>query len=90
MTSEELKEKTAKLPVWARDRIRYLEIQAEPFTAEIVRLRRENESIKSMNRRLKDRVDAMVEMFSCAAKGESEIAKAVMKIIDDYITSSEE
>ena len=34
--------------------------------------------------------DAMVEMFQCAAKGENEIAKAIERIVQDWLVTEEQ
>jgi|SRR6185312_7744176 len=82
----ELLEKIKKLPLWAREHIRELQIRSDPQTEEIVRLRRQVERLMGINRRQKEREEAMVAMFQCAAKGGNEVAAAVQKIVEDWIT----
>jgi predicted nucleic acid-binding Zn-ribbon protein len=84
MTTE-MAERVAKLPAWAREHIKHLEVQGEPAAEEIVRLRREIERLKAVVRRQEDRINAMHEMFQCAAKGGNEVAQAVQKIVEDWI-----
>lgn len=86
MSPEQL-EKCRKLPLWAREFVREMEIRASPQTEEIVRLHQEVERLKKRERQQSDRIQAMVEMFQCAAKGGNEVATAVQKIVEDYLTS---
>jgi FtsZ-binding cell division protein ZapB len=88
--SEEMAEKVRKLPLWAREYVRELQIRAEPNAEEITRLRRENERLKAIVRGQQDRIDAMLAMFQCAAKGGNEVAQAVQKIVEDYLTCDSE
>jgi hypothetical protein len=81
-------EQIAKLPIWARVHISKLVDSAEPNTTELTRLRMEIERLRKQNGLLQARVDAMVEMFKCAAKGENEIAKAVQRIVEDFLDST--
>ena len=86
----ELEVKISKLPAWAREYIRELKIRAEPNLDEMVRLRLRNEDLKKTVAKQKDRIEAMVAMFQCAAKGGNEVAQAVQRIVEDYIISDEE
>lgn len=88
--SPEQVEKVKKLPLWARDFIRELEIRASPQTEEMVRLRKEVERMKRINGEQSGRIEAMVHMFQCAAKGGNEIAAAVQRIVEDYIVDDGE
>lgn len=84
MTTE-MAERVAKLPTWAREHIKRLEIQGEPAAKEISLLRREVERLKAVVLQQADRINAMHEMFQCAAKGGNEVAQAVQKIVEDWI-----
>jgi hypothetical protein len=90
MAGETQEEKIAKLPAWARELIRDLRTRNEPAAEEIAQLRRKVESLQRDNRRKQDRIDAMVEMFQCAAKGGSEVAVAVARIVEDFLISAGE
>jgi hypothetical protein len=85
-----MEEKIAKLPAWARQHINTLELRAQPNTEELSRLRKEVERQQAINRRQADRIEAMVQMFQCAAKGGNEIAIAVQKIVEDYLIDNAE
>lgn len=85
-----MEEKIAKLPSWARQHIKTLELQAQPNMEELSRLRKEVEKQQAINRRQADRIEAMVQMFQCAAKGGNEVAIAVQKIVEDYLTDGAE
>ena len=87
---DDLKEKIAKLPVWAREHIARLQALSEPQIEEIVRLRQQVSSLQKEQRRLQDRIEAMVAMFQCAAKGGNEVAMAVQRIVEDFLTTDEE
>ena len=80
----------AKLPVWARELIHRLQTANEPAVEEIVKLRKEVEQLKKADRKKQDRIDAMVEMFQCAAKGGNEVATAVQRIVEDWIVDDSE
>jgi hypothetical protein len=88
--TDEIKEKVGKLPVWARDYISRLELQGEPQLNEITQLRRKVQHLEGIIRAQKDRIGAMVAMFQCAAKGGNEVATAVQKIVEEYVTVGEE
>lgn len=87
--NDELKEKMAKLPLWVREHIRQLQLRADPQIEEIVRLRKEVQKLEAVKRQQQDRIEAMVHMFQCAAKGGSELAAAVQRIVEDFLTTSE-
>jgi len=89
MSTEEMQEKIRRLPAWAREHIKHLEVHAEPNVDEIVQLRRKVEVLQKQNRVLVDRVEAMVHIFQCAATGGSEIATAVRGIVEDFLTCQE-
>ncbi len=83
----EMEEKILRLPRWAQEHIRRLEIRSEPAMEEASRSRRKVGELETIVRRQKDRIEAMVAMFQCAAKGGNEIAQAVKSIVEDYIVS---
>lgn len=80
----------SRLPEWAR---RYFKEQQDRFkiaNEEPIRLRMEIERLQKIIRELSDRNSAMLQIFQCAAKGESEVARAVMRILEDYLTCDSE
>lgn len=88
--ADNLDDKISRLPTWVRELIRDLRVRAEPNIEEMVRLRRDVSLLQEQKRQLQDRIDAMVSMFQCAAKGENEIAKAVQRIVEDFLVTDEE
>ena len=66
--------------------ITQLENAVQPYAEESARQRKEIERLEKINRILRDRCEAMVQMFQCAAKGGSEIAAAVQRIVEDFLT----
>lgn len=92
MSSDELQEKIGKLPIWAKAHIRFLQGRTEDnlLIAEIVQLRKEVARLKVDARTQQDRISAMVEFFRCAARGEHEVAQAVQKIVEDFLSTNEE
>ena len=83
-------EQIAKLPAWARQHIKELEIKPQMLIGEAARSRKKIEQLEEHNQKLQARVDAMVEMFQCAAKGENEIAKAIERIVQDWLVTEEQ
>jgi galactokinase/mevalonate kinase-like predicted kinase len=82
------------------DRIKTLPKWAQEYIAELqtrIRIDAENrerdssnvEYLKKLLRKKEDQVEAMVEFFRCAAKGEHEIAKAVERITADFLAPME-
>lgn len=85
MSELTLKEKIARLPAWARDYVRRLEAQAEPNNSELRRLRQLTEQAETRCKQIRERMEAMTEIFRCAAQGGSEVAKAyVEKMLEEY------
>jgi len=82
----ELEEKVARLPAWARERMRELELRAKIALEPVVELRLKVAGLEKALRIKQDRIDAMVAMFQCAAKGGSEVASAVKGIVEDFLT----
>lgn len=87
---DELEVKIAKLPQWARDHIKFLRTRNEPVADEIRELRNKIEHLSKKARQQQDRIDAMVAMFQCAAKGGNEVAAAVQRIVEDYLVTDGE
>lgn len=85
----ELQEKISKLPTWAREHIRRLENLPGLQTEELARQRKQIDRLEKINREQKDRIEAMIEMFQCAAKGGNEVAAAVQRIVEDWLTTDE-
>jgi uncharacterized coiled-coil DUF342 family protein len=83
--SEEFAERVAKLPAWAREHVKYLETRSAPLVEEVARMRRKVDELNATVRRKNDQIDAMVEMFKCAAKGGNEVAAAVQRIVEDFL-----
>jgi uncharacterized coiled-coil protein SlyX len=83
------KEKIERLPLWVRELIHELETQAEPQAREITLLKKRIQELEKLRRKLQDRIEAMVEMFQCAAKGGNEVALAVRFIVEDFLVSNE-
>ena len=87
----EIDEKVARLPAWARGYINRLKTQSAPIIEEVARARREVAALREQNRQLRDRIDAMLEIFQAAAKGDSVVAKEVVsRAIETWIISDHE
>jgi hypothetical protein len=82
--SDELRDKIEKLPAWARQHIKHLTSLPSVLADEATSLRRKVGELESRNRRLSEQVEAMTELFRCAALGGSEGAKTVIDILDGY------
>jgi hypothetical protein len=87
--NETIEQKVAKLPAWAREYIKRLEDLPRTQTEALVEQRRKTERLEKTNRVQQDRIDAMVLFFQCAAKGGNEVAAAVQRIVEDYLTYDE-
>jgi len=85
-----LADKIAKCPVPVREYIKRLQNQADPYNAEIARLRQKVELLDRLSKKQSAQIEAMVNFFQCAAKGEHEVAKAVQRIVEDFLVSDEE
>ncbi len=68
MANDELKEKIAKLPSWAREHIASLSRQAEPNNDQLRRMRQDLERANKAASKAEDRTGAMIEFISYAAK----------------------
>ena len=88
--TDEIRDKVARLPAWARELIEELEHRSEPALERATKAEKSVANLQERNHKLENRIEAMVEMFKCAAKGENEIAKAVMRIVEDYILCDSE
>lgn len=88
--TEELKDRIARLPAWAREHIKHLEARPEVLAEEVVSLRREVSRLQGVVSRQRDQNNAMVDMFRCAARGGSEIAAAVQRIVEDWVVDDAE
>jgi hypothetical protein len=84
MMDQSTRDKVAKLPTWARELIRRLEIANEPAVNEIVMLRQKNNQLAEQMRRVSTANEAMRELFRCASVGGSDYAKAVVDVLDGY------
>lgn len=84
MISDADREKIAKLPVWARDLIKRLEIANEPLLDEVVKLRRENMTLAEKTRRLKDSNEALLEILAAAGRGGNKWAETIVSILEGY------
>lgn len=80
----ELEEKIARLPVWARDHIRLLNIRAQPAIEECAKARREAETAKERCRKLSDANSALMEILSKAGQGGHDFARVVHSTLDSY------
>src|SRR5947207_1449321 len=65
-TMDELQEKIARLPAWAREHIKRLGVQAEPNNAELRHLRQQVANAEQRCRKMQERVDIMTDLFTCA------------------------
>lgn len=85
MTADELQDKVAKFPVWAREYIRRLELQAEPYLDRIADLSRKVGDLERRYQKFDGRASAMEAILTCAARGGHETAQAyVERIISEY------
>lgn len=85
----ELEQKIARLPAWVRSHIEYLKGLPRTMQDELVAQRKRIEYLESLNRKKQDQIEAMVNFFQCAAKGEHEVAKAVKSIVEDFLTTGD-
>jgi hypothetical protein len=81
---DELQEKIARLPAWARAHIRHLEIRSEPAVEAAVIARRELEVAKKRLREVQSSNEALLEIIRCAGKGGLDWAKVVIDTLDSY------
>ena len=91
MISTEMREKISKLPVWARDYIAHLDSQADPNRDEVNRMRKENEKLNRLVRKLEASIECAEAIFTAASKQENETAKAyVERMASEYLVTEEE
>ena len=81
---DELQERIARLPAWAREHIKRLHGLPQALADEAANLRRKVTSLEERNRKLSDQVEAMTEMFRYAALGGSKAAKTIVSTLEGY------
>lgn len=72
----ELRDRVDKLPVWARQLIRNLQEQAEPNNVELRIMRQQVANADERVKRMRVRMDVMIELLTCAGRGGHETAQA--------------
>lgn len=83
--NDELKNRVAKLPAWARALIESLEDQAKPNNLEVQMMRQQVANAELRLKKMTERVDAMTELLTCAGRGGHETAQAyVDRVIKEY------
>lgn len=82
--ADELQQKIAKLPSWAREHITQLERRSAPAVEEARRQRNEAERAKDAFRNVKNSNEALLEILRCAGKGGSDWAATVVKVLEGY------
>lgn len=80
----ELADKIARLPAWAREHIKRLEIRSEPLVEEAARARRELEEERARARRLSESNEALLELLRSAGRGSNDWAKTVVSVLESY------
>ncbi len=83
---ESIDEKIAKLPAWARDRIKALELKADPNNEELRRLRKEATEQKRLRDRCEAQCEAMIEIMKSASVGGHELASQLIERVLDTWT----
>lgn len=82
--------KMARLPVWVRVLLKQLETQADPNNNELRLAHQRVVNAEERCRRMQDRMNAMMELMSCAGRGGHETAQAyVDKVISSYTSDTE-
>ncbi len=81
---DELQEKIARLPVWAREYIKRLQIAKEPLVEECVKARRDKEVFERQAKKYSAANEALIQLLRCAAKGGSDWARVVVSTLEDY------
>ena len=89
MNDTEVQARVATLPLWARTYVSFLQGEPANLRAETAILQKRINHLEIANRKKQARIDAMAEMFQCAAKGGNEIAVAVQRITDDFLVDDE-
>lgn len=78
------RDKLARLPKWVGELVKRLESLPGALADEAANLRRKLAAAEERNKRLEERMEAMTELFRCAALGGSEGAKTVVKVLEGY------
>jgi hypothetical protein len=80
----ELEEKIARLPVWAREHIKHLQIRNEPLVQEAARCRQIAERAETKAKRLSEANAALLELLNKAGQADLDWAKTVVDVLDGY------
>lgn len=80
----EIDRRISILPKWAQAHIRNLEGASQPDREEIRDLRRKLQGALDNRQRLRDSLDAILEIIRCAAAGGSQYAKTMIDVLDAY------
>lgn len=81
---DELRDKIARLPAWAREHIKMLETRSQPLVEEAARCRQAFQKEKERATRLHDANSALLEILNSASRGGSEIATTIVKVLEGY------
>lgn len=76
---QETRDKVARLPAWARELIKRLEIAPEQMTDQAVAGAKKLAHMEEQYKKLKCRCDIMHELLTCAARGGHDTAKAYVE-----------
>jgi hypothetical protein len=88
--SDELRDKIARLPAWAREHIRDLEKRADPNNAELRLARQQVRIYEERVTDMSDRLAAAVQVFQAAGRAGHETAQAfVDRILAEYCPPAE-
>lgn len=88
--SDELHDKIARLPVWAREHIKRLQSQANPENERCRILQSRVTHLEEQLRKARDREEAMVNIFRDAARGGNETAQAfVDRVVSEWCPPDE-
>lgn len=80
----EMEAKISRLPAWARDHIRNLEIRSEPLVEEAVRCRQKAERAETRAKRLDEANAALLELLKRAGQNGLDWAKTVVDVLEGY------
>ncbi len=78
------RDKVAKLPVWAQELIRRLELANEPLIEQAVKYRREATTASERAKRLSESNEALMEILRAAGRGGSDWADMVVRTLEGY------
>lgn len=84
MTNDELHEKIARLPTWAREHIKRLETRSELAIEEAARARQALVKAETRVTRLSEANEAMMELLRSAGKGGLDWAWETVKVLEGY------